>query len=291
MVEIRLAKQGEVIDQKKIWKICFGDEDAYIDFYFSNKYNEDETALLLYNGKIAAMATMIPGNMVMPSGKRQELSMLYAIATHPDYQGKGFSTQIIEFCNTHLLQKGIDLSILVPAEESLFDFYSKRGYKEAFYIREIVLSDSQISKFTINMEQEISIGAIEANEYNERRRKLLEGVLYLDYNNREIDYQKRVSNKFGAEIYGINIGKIKGCAIVERINHDEIFIKEILMPEHLIEDGLKKVKLLLPAKNYIVRLPAYLGESLGGIVRPFGMIKPYDQIFQGKLGYMGIAYD
>ncbi|HHX59941.1 MAG TPA: GNAT family N-acetyltransferase [Epulopiscium sp.] len=299
MVEIRLAKKGEEIYQKSLWKACFGDEQAYIDFYFLNKYKAEETAVLLYKGEIVAMTTMIPGKLVTAGGQVLELAMLYAVATDPKHQGKGFSTQIMDFCNKHLIEKGVGLSILVPAEASLFDFYSKRGYKEAFYVREVTLTYDQIAAFKTNINQEVSMIPIEASDYNNRRRTLLAATPYVDYNNEELDYQKKLSKEFGADLYCINIGDIKGCAIVEWIDQNKIFIKEILMPDHLIKEGLKKIAQLLPAKDYMVRLPTDLGGNLGGIIRPFGMMKIEDTIQIGikdemldkKQGYMGIAYD
>lgn len=43
MIEIRFAKMGETVRQKEIWKLCFGDSEQYIDFYYANRYKEDET--------------------------------------------------------------------------------------------------------------------------------------------------------------------------------------------------------------------------------------------------------
>lgn len=299
MTQIRLAKKGEEIDQKNMWKVCFGDEDSYIDLYYSEKHKADETAVLLEDNKIAAMATMIPARVIIPSGKALELSMLYAVATHPDHQGKGYSAQIMAFCHKHLMETGMDLSILVPAEESLFDFYAKRSYEKAFYIRETVLSRAQVLSFKTTIKQEISIEKIGAADYNKRRRDLLAGRLYIDYNNEEIAYQKKVSIKFGADLYGINIGQYRGCAMVEWFNHSKVFIKEILMPAHLLKEGLKEITELLPADSYMIRLPTFLGEDLGGIIKPFGMANLYhhipkeikDKILDDKHGYLGMAYD
>lgn len=299
MTQIRLAKKGEVADQKHIWKICFGDEDSYTNLYYSEKYKADETAVLLYEDKIVAMATMIPGRLIRPDNEALSLAMLYAVATHTNYQGKGFSTQIMDFCNKHLIETGMDLSILVPAEEGLFDFYAKRGYKKAFYVRELTLSYDQILAFKTNTNKKVSIETVEADDYNKRRRDLLAGNLYVDYNEEEIDYQKKVSMAFAADLYGINVDEIRGCAVIEWIDQNNLFIKEILMPAHLIKAGLEKIAEVFPAKNYLLRLPTYLGEDLGGIIKPFAMVKLYDHIpkqiseliFCGEQGYLGVAFD
>ncbi len=299
MVTIRLAKENEIKDQKNIWKVCFGDEDSYIDLYYLNQYKPEETAILLYEDKLAAMATMIPGKLAMPGGKTLDLAMLYAVATHPDYRGKSFSTQIMDYCHKHLMAIGMDASILVPAEESLFDFYGQRGYETAFYRREVTLSLDQIVAFQTQVAQDVAIEPVEADDYNKRRRDLLADNIYVDYTNAAINYQKIVSQKYGADLYGINIGKVRGCAIIEWFDEGTLLIKELLMPLDLVKEALNKITQVLQTQTYMIRLPAHLGEALGGQIKAFGMVKTYehvpeeikDELFFGEQAYLGIAYD
>ncbi len=61
-----MAKKSDILSQKEIWKLCFGDKDKFIDFYFENRYQEDQTLLLLKNGKPAAMLTMLAVKIVIP---------------------------------------------------------------------------------------------------------------------------------------------------------------------------------------------------------------------------------
>ncbi|MCR3923125.1 MAG: GNAT family N-acetyltransferase, partial [Firmicutes bacterium] len=91
--EVRLAQRGEVARQKEIWKRCFGDDDRYIDFFYDHRYLEDQTVLLLQDGVISTMLTMIPVNIVTPDEKSFASTMLYAIATYPTMQNQGLATQ------------------------------------------------------------------------------------------------------------------------------------------------------------------------------------------------------
>jgi len=294
MVEIRLAKNGEVGQLKELWKVCFGDEEDYINLYFNYKYKQEETAVLLWAGKIVAMATMIPAHMVMENGERYDLAMLYAIATHPEFQGKGLSTQIMEFCHGYLESHHQDLSILVPAQESLFGFYAKRGYKDGFYIREVTLTQNEIIGFKGNRNKKCFIKAISASEYNTRRRKALKGRIYIDYSNEAIAYQKRLCQEYGGDLYALDMEGAIGCAILEKINGGKILIKEMLMPDHLIEEAIRQIAKLLDSQEYVLRLPGYLGAHLGGAIRHFGMIKGFtqkDMVGPEELAYLGIAYD
>lgn len=295
MIEIRLAQKGETARQKEIWKLCFGDDNAYIDFYFANRYKENETILLLQDGEIGAMLTMIPASMVAPNNRSYSAAMFYAIATHPQYQRRGFATQLMDFSHSYLRAANTEFSILVPAEKQVFNFYRKRGYREGFFIREVLLTGTIIDNLPSCRFSPYSISATGAEEYNLRRRKQFSGGYYIAYADEEITYQKKLSRQSGADIYAIDAEGIQGCAAIERVSCDKVLIKEILLPEEQIGCALKRIAQLLPAKEYLVRTPAYSGHCLGGRVRPFGMIKAQTDInFEmgfNESGYLGLAFD
>lgn len=294
MVDIRLAQKDDLQRQKELWKICFGDEDDYIDFYFDNMYKQEQTAVLLWDEEIVAMATMIPAALVMEDNKRFDLSMLYAIATHPKFQGKGFSSQIMDFCHAYLENQNQDMSILVPAQESLFGFYEKKGYQDGFYIREVTLTRDQIMRPGGYQEEGVIITPVTPSSYNIIRRAQLKGKVYVDYANEEIAYQKQLCQKYGGDLYGLEVGGIRGCAVVEVMSETEVLIKEILMPDHLVREGIMQIAKVLPAQKYRVRLPASLGAHLGGQARHFGMMKGFEEkniVSPDARGYLGIAYD
>jgi len=294
-IEIRTAGKGDADRQKKIWKLCFGDDDAYIDFYFANRYREDNTLLMLLNGEIVSMLTIIPVWVVTADGRTFHSAMQYAVATHPEYRGRGFVSRLMDFCDRHLKQNCMEMSVLVPAEERLFDFYGKRGYKKGFYIREISVTAGSIKGITGGAASRPLMMPASPQEYNIRRNSQLKGSFYVAYQDEDIAYQKKLSVRTGADIYTIDIGRIYGCAAVERINPDRVLIKELLVPEHLVPQCLGQIAERLPAGEYVLRLPAYRGGSTGGTVRPFGMVKSYRHPENGtapeRYGYLGIAFD
>ena len=294
-IEIRPAGKGDADRQKKIWKLCFGDDDAYIDFYFANRYREDKTLLMLLDGEIVSMLTIIPVEVVTADGRTFPSAMQYAIATHPEYRGRGFASRLMGFCDRYLKQNCMEMSVLVPAEERLFDFYGKRGYKKGFYIREISVAAGFVKELTADTASRPLMMPASPWEYNIRRNSQLKGSFYVAYQDEDIAYQKKLSVRTGADIYTIGIEGIYGCAAVERIDPDRVLIKELLVPEHIISQCLGQIAERLPAAEYVLRLPAYRGGGLGGTVRPFGMVKSYRYTENGtaadRYGYLGIAFD
>jgi len=249
MCEIRLAQKGEIVRLKEIWKLCFGDPERYIDFYFANRYKEDGTAVLLHDGVISAMLTMIPVQTVIPDNRNFNTAMLYAIATHPKYQNKGFATQLMDFSNQYLLTKKKELSVLVPAKRELFEYYRKQGYQDGFYIRETLLNRAKIDILPIDQACNCKISSITPKEYNRRRIKQLSGRIFITYADEDIAYQKKLSQQSGADIYAIDIEDSQGCLAVEKMTSDKVLIKEILVPEDFMNVAIKQIVQQLSAKR------------------------------------------
>ena len=296
MIEVRLADKGETARQKEIWRASFGDHEHYIDFFYANRYREEETLILLQDEKIASMLTMLPVRLLASDLRCYNSTMLYAIATDPDYQHQGFATRLLEYAHHYLQGKNNLFTLLVPTNKQLFDFYGKQGYRNGFYIREVLFTNGRIQSLRINDTCRCHISPISTREYTRRREEQLKGNLFVSYHDEDVFYQKKLSLQSNADIYGIDLNNAEGCATVERMmGTNKAVIKEILVPEEHILPAVKHLAELLQAKEYLIRTPAYSGQSLEGSVRPFGMIKAIHEtdlmINPEDLGYLGIAFD
>jgi GNAT superfamily N-acetyltransferase len=295
MLEVRLAQKGDIVRQKEIWKLCFGDSDRYIDFYYSNRYQETETVLLLEDQEICSMLTMLPIRILAPTKQTFKAAMLYAIATHPQHQNRGFASQVIDFTHQSLKEEKKSFSVLVPAEKHLINFYRKRGYQDGFCIREAVFTQEGIEGLNCHDHNRCILSKIRAEDYNLRRNEHLSGRLYVAFNDNEIAYQQKLSQLSGADIFGIEINGAQGCAALERLNPGRILIRELLIPDQYLQAVLKNIAALLPAPEYVLRTPAFLGQQMKGNVRPFGMIKKIQEreleVTAEELGYLGLAFD
>jgi ribosomal protein S18 acetylase RimI-like enzyme len=311
-METRLARAEDLKELKEVWKLCFGDEDSFIDFYFENRDWQKETAVLIQDGRAVSMLTMIPVDLIEKDCVKYRVSMLYAIATHPEFRKRGYADRLIEFSNEYLLSQQVFATLLVPAEEELFGFYRKLGYKNGFFIREAVLSRGEIENLAgkkppaiepagagrtaepepqprqiraaglepelravraAGPERAVTVKPVDPAEYNRIRRKQLKGRPWLDYRDEEISFEKQLANMYGTDLYSVEIGGTEGCAYAERISEEEVVVKELLIPDQCAAAALKQLSELLPAEKYTVRTPPDTGEALGGSVRPFGMLR------------------
>jgi hypothetical protein len=83
--------------------------------------------------------------------------------------------------------------------------------------------------------------------------------------------------------------------VIELLDQDKVFIKELLIADHLLSTAVPHIARLLPSDEYILRTPPFLGRELSSSIRPFGMFR-LNQGFQPEIipegsGYLGLAFD
>lgn len=80
------------------------------------------------DGRIVGMLFAMPQKL--KSKALYKAVYFYAVATKEEYRGRGICRALMAYAEAHT---DADCCVLVPASESLFDFYEKLGYKTAFY--------------------------------------------------------------------------------------------------------------------------------------------------------------
>lgn len=127
---------------KALWKLCFDDNDEFVEMYFRLRYNNEVNVALQSNGEVISALQMIPYPMTF-CGKTIQTSYISGACTHPDYRDKGAMRELLSETFAKMKRNGASLSTLIPAEPWLFDYYAHRGYAPVFNYskREVALKD------------------------------------------------------------------------------------------------------------------------------------------------------
>ena len=108
----------------RLWQEAFGDDDAFLDTFWSTGFSADRCRCITVDGEVAAALYWFDCRC-----DSVPMAYLYAVATAKKHRGKSLCHHLME--DTHALLKALGYagSILVPGEPGLFAMYEKMGYR------------------------------------------------------------------------------------------------------------------------------------------------------------------
>ena len=116
---------------RQLWQEAFGDDDAFLDKFFSTGYHENRCRVIMRENRAAAALYWFDCQW---EGKK--LAYLYAVATAKVMQGQGLCRFLMEDTHQLVAEQGYAGTVLVPGSGELFQMYEKMGYRTATTIQE-----------------------------------------------------------------------------------------------------------------------------------------------------------
>lgn len=112
---------------KKLWIEVFGDEEE-ADAFLIRHYDPRHLLSVECEGRMAAMLHLLPFESELG-----RTSYIYGVATHPDFRGRGFASQLMHETLRRCDERGDDAVLLIPSpgETWLCDFYGRFGFAGA----------------------------------------------------------------------------------------------------------------------------------------------------------------
>lgn len=201
---IRHATENDISQLKALWEQSFDDSLSYIDFIYDKIAKPADT--LVYDaghGVIAAMMTLIPMNFVFQE-KAVRTMYIYGAATGKKYQKRGIMTKMLKHAEDYAKGLNFFLSVLVPGEKHLFDYYRGRGYSADFNCRVLKIKSGMIRKDLVP-DTESSIDTLTPEEFYRIRKEALALIPHIEWNIKQLAF---VFADLG--MYGEHIAHYKG---------------------------------------------------------------------------------
>ena len=125
---------------KSLWKLCFPDDsDDFVALYFSSRYTDEINSAITENGRVVSALQRIPYPMRF-NGAVIPVAYISGACTHPDFRSRGLMSRLLDEAHRKMYADGKYLSVLIPANEGLVDYYSKSGYEICFQQDEKLLT-------------------------------------------------------------------------------------------------------------------------------------------------------
>ncbi|NDV66378.1 GNAT family N-acetyltransferase [Bacteroides sp. 224] len=241
---------------KELWRTCFNDSEEFMDLYFTHRFNDDVNVVIEKEGKITSALQMIPYPMTL-WGDIVQTSYISGACTCPDSRGKGAMKELLSLSFHRMVQTGVSLSTLIPAEAWLFEYYARMGYASIFRYS---LRNLDASKMVLSLgEYQLSI----SETYNKQvfdyfNQKMQERSCCIQHT--EADYKVILADLIlsgGTTVTAYQQGKVVGVAFVLPEEGETLFVKELLadsaeIENHLLYEGCqtykcKKISIITPA--------------------------------------------
>lgn len=136
MQQVRAATAADRAQIRALWSLCFGDSDAFMDWFFSERYFPSLASCLEEDGEIRSALQSYPIH-VRIRDRIVKASMLAGVSTHPAYAGRGYMRRIILRYMQTVRDAGIPVAVYTPAH--LPTFFS-RGHFPATDTRHLEIA-------------------------------------------------------------------------------------------------------------------------------------------------------
>ena len=284
MFTVRPSVPEDVPVQRELWKLAFGDSEAYLDNFYQNYYRPERVVVLEEDGVVRSMTAWFDTTFVVPSQGEYRTAYLYAVATHPGCRGRGLAARLLAGADSCFRSLGISAVTTVPAEPSLHKFFGTNGFRECFVHSQLAQPDPSDS----SGQCPCTIDPLPAAVYASLRETLLLGSLHISLSAEVITYQEGACRLSGGGLYAVETPAGVCALCAEGMEDGRLLVKELLGAPEARALALDWLAVLLPRWSGLYRVAE--GST------PFGMLKWLDPALEkgwdwSAAGYLGLAFD
>lgn len=145
-MEIRLSNINEIQGVRDLWTYCFNDSQAYVDFYFKNKYKPEKTMVVEEDGRILS-SIHLNQHRLKVSGRDLATSYIVGVSTLAEARGRGFMADLMSSSLYQIRDMDQSFAILMPIDHRL---YRRYGFETCYDMQEVKLDIIDLKKFKLD---------------------------------------------------------------------------------------------------------------------------------------------
>ena len=251
---------------RSLWKEAFGDDDAFLDTFYDTAFSLHRCRCITIEEKVVAVLYWFDCTF-----HEKPLAYIYAVATAKAYQGQGLCHVLMEQTHKYLADTGYIGAILVPANQTLFQFYENIGYKTCCYINEIFYDTEEFSNDILSVKNEITqntLHQLTKKEFSHLRRQFLSKNAILQ-ENENLDFLETQAQFYFGENFLLTASKHENVLYGLELLGDTSAIPQILealectkgrfrIPTIGVQQHKKAFAMYLPL-NENIEMPDYFG--------------------------------
>lgn len=130
---------------KNLWLDSFGEKSEAVDLFFNQCIDFTTIYTASIEEKTVAMLFLVHSTL-----NEKNAHYLCSAATSSEYRNLGIMGKLIEFALEDSRKNGDVYSLLFPANEKLYSYYERFGYKPLCTVERAVFSREELRQFSLN---------------------------------------------------------------------------------------------------------------------------------------------
>lgn len=119
---VRKAMDKDKDEIKRLWKYCFNDSKEFMDFYFSDIYNNENIVVGEEDNKVLC-ALQIKPYKIKVNSLEYNASYVVGVSTKPEVRGQGLMSQLMNQAIKDMYEAGQGVSLLMPIDNGLYESF------------------------------------------------------------------------------------------------------------------------------------------------------------------------
>lgn len=226
---VRLSNTDDIPGIITLWKEAFGDTKEDICFFLDAHFKPENTVVNDFDEKITSVLFLLDGFMHINDCDYPSY-YLYAACTLKEYRGRGQMAELLDFATKTAQNRKKYFICLKPAEESLFDYYSRFGYKTFFYKKTALFNCEELKENEKNISESSNISL------SDIRNSFLLNFNYFKWDEHSVNYAAKQNEYYG----GYTFKSCKGY-ILYSVDKDVLTVKENTFTSDLFIDAIKTI--------------------------------------------------
>lgn len=190
MTDILFTKpcSEDLIQLKALWTDVFEENPKAVSLIFDSFFDIFDGYCAKKGDKIVAALYLIKGNL-----NGEKAHYLCGAATLPEYRNQGIMSKLIEYALSDAAQSGDKYSLLLPANNGLYNFYSNLGYVPSCSVKKRLFSRSELEACAADSKDK----KLTAGIGFEQLQKLCFADNFLAYNSRFLSFAGEYYKAYG----------------------------------------------------------------------------------------------
>ena len=116
-------------ETRQLWKTVFNDSEEFMNLYFERIYKSEYNITCQIEGRVVAALQTLPYTLLY-HGHEVKTAYISGVSVEPAYRKQDVGNGLMHQTHFDIFHKGVVFASLIPAEEWLYDWYSKCGYAQ-----------------------------------------------------------------------------------------------------------------------------------------------------------------